>query len=278
MFHNKLAQQIRVKGHDAATLNMLLGFYGEGQEYTQFKSFNVDKYDCICFDEVLINPPNILKKIDEFMQKHPEKKYFATGDVGQLQPINWNPNNIVDKREYLRSCINKLFPNIFVLKINKRLKTDKQRNQLEQLQKDVFDPNKDIMTTLKTFGFKIINKMSDVKTQHNICYFNFRTNEVNKHVHTKLIKSKPKERIIINKVEYWQGLELICKEHFKEKGKKLYVNYSYNLTAINQKDFTVKDIVEGTTLTLPINKITKHFSLPMRILVIAFKASQSTIL
>jgi len=172
---NKLAQQIRVKGHDSATLNMLLGFYGEGQECTQFKAYNIDKYDVICFDEILINPPAILKKIDEFMNKHPEKKYFATGDVGQLQPINWNPNNIKDKREYLKACINEMFPNKFVLKVNKRLKTDKQRKQLEQLQKDVFDPKKNIMATLKSFGFKVITNMADVKTQHNVCYFNFRT-------------------------------------------------------------------------------------------------------
>src|SRR5690606_31988955 len=52
--YNKLCQQIKIKGHDAATLNMLMGFYGEGEDYKQFKSFNVDPYDCICYDEILI--------------------------------------------------------------------------------------------------------------------------------------------------------------------------------------------------------------------------------
>ena len=41
--YNKLAQQIRSKGHDAATLNMLLGFYGEGEELKKFKSVSVDE-------------------------------------------------------------------------------------------------------------------------------------------------------------------------------------------------------------------------------------------
>ena len=104
---NKLAQQFRTKGHDSVTLNMLLGFYGEGEQYTQFKAFNVDAYDCICFDEVMINPPNILKKIDLFMKQHLTKKYFPTGDVNQLQPINWDPNNISDKRAYLTSCLDR---------------------------------------------------------------------------------------------------------------------------------------------------------------------------
>src|SRR5688500_5709349 len=71
---NKLAQETRSKGHQAITLNMLLGFYGDGQEYRQFSSYNVEDYDCICFDEIMMNPPHILKKIDEFINAHNDKK------------------------------------------------------------------------------------------------------------------------------------------------------------------------------------------------------------
>ena len=85
---------------------------------------------------------------------------MPTGDVNQLQPINWKPNNILNKRDYLNSCVSHLFPNQFTLKINKRLKTQEQKNKLEQLYKDVFDTKKDIMETLKTNGFKIITKFS----------------------------------------------------------------------------------------------------------------------
>ena len=258
--YNKLAQQIRTKGHDAATLNMLLGFYGEGEEIKHFKSVEVSKYDCICFDEIMINPPKILKKIDLYMMQHPDKKYFATGDVNQLQPINWTPNNVKDKREYLSSCIRRLFPNKFTLKINKRLKTQEQKDKLAQLYLDVFDTKKDIMETLKHHGFKIITEFSQVKTLSNICYFNYRTNEVNKYVHSKLVK-KPSSAIKIKGVEYWKELNLTCKKHHKEKGKKLFVNYSYNLSSISDKVFTVVDPVEGTSMTLPTAKL-NHFSLP----------------
>ena len=47
---NKLAQQTRVKGHDAITLNMLLGFFGDGKDYVKFSQYDISKYDCICFD------------------------------------------------------------------------------------------------------------------------------------------------------------------------------------------------------------------------------------
>ena len=50
---NKLVQQARVKGHDA-----LLGFFGDGKDYVKFSQYDISKYDCICFDEILINPPH----------------------------------------------------------------------------------------------------------------------------------------------------------------------------------------------------------------------------
>ena len=118
---NKLAQQTRVKGHDAITLNMLLGFFGDGQQYVKFSQYDTSKYDCICFDEILINSPDILQKVDIFMKQNPKKKFFATGDVDQLQPINFTPNNVTNVRSYLLNCINQMFPNHITLKINKRL-------------------------------------------------------------------------------------------------------------------------------------------------------------
>ena len=130
---NKLAQQMKVKGHHAVTINKLLGFYGDGQEYVKMNSFDVTAYDCICFDEIMMNSPKILQKIDTFMKQHPAKKFFATGDIDQLQPIDFQPNNVVHVQKYLVDCVNQMFTNQITLTISKRLKTDEQRNSLSQL-------------------------------------------------------------------------------------------------------------------------------------------------
>ena len=74
---NKLAQQTRIKGCDAITMNMLLGYYGDGKDYIKTVTYDISKYDHICFDEILINPPDILHKIDVFMNKNTDKKFFA---------------------------------------------------------------------------------------------------------------------------------------------------------------------------------------------------------
>ncbi|MBS1736426.1 MAG: hypothetical protein JSS98_07425 [Bacteroidetes bacterium] len=264
---NTLAQETRSKGHDAITLNMLLGFFGEGKEYSRYKAFNVEEYDCICFDEIMMNPPHILKMIDVFMREKSDKKYFATGDTDQLQPFNSHATNISNPQQYLNHCVNSMFPNQLTLKINKRLKSDDDRKKLAQLKADVFNRKKNVMETLKQFGLKIITSMSDVKSKRNICYFNFRNQQVNTHVHKKLVKT-PKNHVAITQVEgkkskttnYWKGLKLTCKKHWQQKGVRLFKNYTYEITFISQETFTVKDVVEDTTLTFPIAML-DHFIL-----------------
>ncbi|HRP36789.1 MAG TPA: hypothetical protein PLS50_03190, partial [Candidatus Dojkabacteria bacterium] len=109
--------------------------------------------------------------------------------------------------------------------------------------------------------------MSDVSSKRNICYFNFRNKIVNSHVHNKLVKT-PSQYVEISqadgkktaKTKYWKGLQLTCKKHWQQKGLRIFKNYTYEITFINQEKFTVQDIVENTTLTFPIEML-DHFSL-----------------
>lgn len=257
---NKLAQQTRIKGCDAITANMLLGYYGDGKDYIKSISYDVSKYKHICFDELLINPPDILHKIDVFMLKHTDKKFFATGDVDQLQPINCSDNNVSNIPKYILNCIDHMFPNQITLKINKRLKTDEQRNKLYQLKKDIFNLKKDPLQTLKSYGFPTIHRYSQIKTTQNICYFNHYTISVNKHVHTTLVSQPKKNAFTINGTKYWPGLELVCKKHYKKNGIRMFVNYTYEITFIDNSQFTIKDIVEDKQFTFPID-ILSHFQL-----------------
>jgi len=258
---NKLAQQTRVKGCDAITMNMLLGYYGDGKDYVKTVTYDISNYDCICFDEILINPPDILHKIDVFMNKNTDKKFIATGDVDQLQPINSTANNVTDLSKYQLQCINHMFPNQITLKINKRLKTDEQRNKLYQLKKDIFNLKKDPLKTLKSYGFPTIHRYSQIKTTQNICYFNPRTIRVNKYVHETLIKPPDKNVFTIENTKYWPGLEIVCKKHYKKDGIRIFVNYTYEITFINKSQFSIKDIIEDKTFTFPID-VLSHFQLP----------------
>jgi len=253
---NKLASEIRRSGHNVTTVNKLLGIFGDGREYRKMKPMDVGAFENICFDEVYMNSPSYLRKIDRFICQHPDIKFLATGDLNQLDPIGYEGNGA-----YYDACINYVFPNQITLKINKRVKTEKQRKTLTKLKRDIFNPKKDIMDIFKKYDFKIIDKMSDIKTRNNICYFNYRVDRVNKHVQNNLIKI-PKKSVKINGIHYYKGLDLICRKHYSSsKGLRFFVNYTYNILDINKKNFTICDEFEGHTYFKLNIKLINHFKL-----------------
>ena len=185
------------------------------------KEHDISKYDVICFDEVKMYVPYYLSKIYDFINKT-NKKIFATGDSEQLQPFGFYLNNVSNVKEYLKRCIDIMFPNQIMLEHNKRLKTKEDQLRLIQIKEDIFNLKLDIGTTMKKY-FKTINRYQDVTTYKNISFFNFRSEKVNKVLQSKIII--PKNSIMKESFYYYKGLEIICKTHYKTKKVRLYTNY-----------------------------------------------------
>ena len=153
-----------------------------------------------------------------------------------------------------------MFPNQITLKINKRLKSDEQRESLCQLKKDIFNPDKKVIDTLKHHGFKMISSLSELRSTTNICYYNDQANDVNTHVHKYLVK-QPKKFFVIGGVKYWVGLELLCKKQYRAETARLLTNYTYVIKSINRQTITLCDEVEDHTFKLPIS-VLEYFKLP----------------
>ena len=79
-----------------------------------------------------------------------------------------------------------MFGNHIHLRIAKRLETEEQRESLRLLKRDIFNPAKNVMTTFKEHGFRIIHSFSEITSPKNITYFKFRAHSVNKQVHKTL--------------------------------------------------------------------------------------------
>ena len=121
--YNKLCQELKKDGFVAITLNKLLGFFGDGVDLVNAKTYDISPFDCICFDEIALYTPNLLKRIDQFMIKHPKLKYMSTGDIDQLQPFGSSLNNVKDMKQYTKQCHGLMFPTVTTLSVNKRVKT-----------------------------------------------------------------------------------------------------------------------------------------------------------
>ena len=48
--YNKLCQELKKDGFVAITLNKLLGFFGDGVDLVNAKTYDISPFDCICFD------------------------------------------------------------------------------------------------------------------------------------------------------------------------------------------------------------------------------------
>lgn len=254
--YNKLCQSLQKKGMTAVTLNILLGIGCNNEINNRMKQLDVSEYDCVVFDEIFLYDIKNLKKIHDFMLNNKEKKFIATGDVCQNDPIGIEEFT----SEYREDCVNFMFSDQLVLKECKRLKNKSDIERMTGLKADILNTRLDVMTTIKKYNLKVIRSMKDLKSKNNVCYFNFRCENVNKHVQKTLIQI-PKKSICRNGNNYYEGLNIICREHYKGKTFKLFVNYEYTIVNINEKTMKIKEPVSGEEIVLETYLLNK-FKLP----------------
>ena len=132
--YNKLAQEMRKDGFVGITLNKLLGFFGDGVDLVNTKIYDVTPFDCICFDEIALYTPALLKRIDQFVNNHSYIKFMFTGDTDLLQPFESSLNNVKDMKQYTKQCHCLMFPTVTTLSVNKRVKTEKRTRNIETTQ------------------------------------------------------------------------------------------------------------------------------------------------
>ena len=241
--YNKLCQ-------DAITLNKLLGQVID--EHMKFKKYDTSSYRCIVFDEMLLYNSRQLYSIKMYMEQNSEKRFLCTGDIDQRKPFNFGCNNVDNQNEYQLFCVNQMFPDQITLRINKRLKHDDDKAKLIRLKEDILDIAKNPIETFKKHRIKIKNKMKDVETTNNICLFNFRCDQVNKHISKNIIK----------KDGFYTGMEVVCKSHYKSKNIRLYVNYHYTIKSIKKNEIIIHEQLDNNDISLTYKVFDKHFKMP----------------
>ena len=163
----------------------------------------------------------MLAKIRKCCLDNPDKIVVATGDTSQLPPVE-QYSNTKEYAVYADECININFPNELYLKENKRLKTKEDRDRLEQIYNDIFNPNIPLEKTIKTY-FKFTNSYYNWRA---IAYNNDTCSDLSKHIRKQLGKQR----------YYEVGERLICREYFKlSKDDTLFVNYEYEITEVKIK-------------------------------------------
>lgn len=244
--YNRLCQNLKTEGYDAITYSKAFGLFKDDVEMNNIKRFDMSEYDTIVFDEALLYTPDRLKRLDKMMQMYPDKTFLSTGDTDQRNPIGF------DNEKYLAHCMNVIFRNQVLLKDIKRLVNVEDIQKWKDLKKDIFNSKMSVQEICKKHKLNTVNSLKDVKTTKNICYFNFRCDVVNNHVHENILKKT---------IKYYEGLEVICRKYEKTKGFTLNTNYIYKIKSIG-KDVIITDEIDEVDYRIPKTMLSTHFKLP----------------
>lgn len=247
---------------DAITYHNL---QGEALNGERKKPFDVNGKKCIIFDEILLFTHRQLVHTREYMQEHEEIEFLATCDPSQLEAIG----DIIDNNTKLR-YVEKLFPNVLTLKINKRIHDESMKNTLYNIERDLFVkqiPPSEIVQ--KYFNDNIISDLEQMKKDkitRGVSYLDSTAKTLNAHIHSYFQHSKKmatKVKTLVNGVTYYYSGSLICKANLKVQNNRMFPNYEYKIVKMNNKTFTLMDVLDKETMyEVSIDSIVKNFSLP----------------
>lgn len=232
---------------------------------------NLQSIKAILFDEVLLYNVDQLMKIYMFMDENPLITFLSTGDPAQLESIGDDTSN-EEKKRFIVS--NKLFPHVLKLNTNKRVLTQQDRDIIENLQIDLFTNDMPIHKIVtKYFKDNIIplDKVKEKNITRGVSYYDSSAKTLNNMIHdyynhnahyVKKGRKSCKSIKLENDITYFVSNNLICKQNFALKSGKLYPNYMYKIVDVNNKTFTLCDVLDNTNHLVSVKNIMFKFSLP----------------
>jgi len=246
MPNNLQCAEKRKDGFKSITFHKFFGISISGMENQKFKGVNLTDVKTICFDEIYMYEPYLLKRVAKFSSDHPEIKVLSTGDGNQLKPIGFDNISYVDK------CVNIVFENQIVLREIKRLNNEEDKVIMRSLKDDIFNTDLTIEQLCIKYGLNMIRNMKDVKTLKNISLFKRRADDVNKHIHNNVLKL---DGLIV-------GQEIICKKRYKNKSMLINVNYIFVIKSIKGDNIVIEDTNDNDTFTIDNDIFNEYFKLP----------------
>ena len=224
--YNVLSLEILKESLKALTMNRLTNQYKgvriKCEDETKIWKYDKKDIECIVFEEIYSYDVSSLQLIYHYMEKHPEFKYYANGDLLQLPPIDMKVS-----KEYQDYCIRQMFPKNIHLQICKRMKGESER--LKQIKDDIFKHKIPLIDIVYKY-FKVV-EMKDVTTTKNICYLNTSCVIVNNHIRKKQNKDDTLRR----------GDSVICKKRWKDKQFTFHINNVYQVKKVKDKKVTLYD-------------------------------------
>lgn len=259
--NNMQACEFIREGFDSCTTYQALGIRLNDSGEESSVKMRVEDYEFILFDEIFSYDLKMLAKVADYMEAHPEKRFFATGDPCQNQPIQ---SLTTDFDSYYYRILNRMFPNQIVLKECKRMKRE-DGEKIKRI-KSVLMKTDDRATWIRVFrdeGIRVVEVVPDKLSELDglsVCYTRNMVKKINMAVHERVSQSK--KGFMIRGVKYWKGMDLVCTVTTRLKNVNLYCNYTYQLESISDTEIVLLDPLTNDEISIP-RKIKQKDSLDM---------------
>jgi hypothetical protein len=258
-------------GVRAITAHRLMGLNRAGEKAKA--RFNIKDIKLMVFDEIFMQPLQMLRKIARFMDKHsynddltPKITFLCTGDQFQNEPID----DYKYPREYYKQAVFSMFSRVILLRQNKRIKDPAENKRFCALFDDLKDLDRSehahssaaIMNVLRRHGIPFVKTLDGLYNEPdtiNVTHYNAIADQINNHFHP-----------------HNQSPFLICENYFDVSRKAVTNPRNYNDPdndeAARYKFFTntTYEKINDTTLadkfgrqiTLKAEEIKANFRLP----------------
>ena len=275
-------------------------FIGEGQDGSHTRPYDLDSAGIkgIVFDEVLLlshaqltrlyfwneeldktyteqeGPMNLVESDsddeEEFFQEGGHlglfsRKYevIATGDPKQLEAID----DIIGNERKI-AYVKRIFPNLFTLDHNWRMKTEGDRQEMNELEKSLFSVSctKDLKAwVMRNFQDRIIKTLAEVKAlgiRRGVSYFNASGEAINTAFHKDVQDPKKGNRVLDDGLTYYVSHMLVCKKRLLSGTSLLHTNYQFEIAGFTKEAMKLKDVLTGAEHLVDYALIVSNFSLP----------------
>lgn len=260
---NKRVQELSQSNVDCQTYHNLLSIRlsDDGNDEmieTDGKTTKLRDVDYIYIDEIGMLSIKLLFKLSRVMEKYPNIKLIATGDIYQ-QTVDTHTKTF-DNDAYKTRALNSIFPNVITLKENKRFKNPKDVEALNIIKDKLVNHDS---TDSRRFISQYLQPTDNIVDIYNmifnnpdpvvcICYFQQTRKYINDLMHDLHIKrTQPHLVKTVYDHKLVNGDVLVVCEKRTTKEHVFQVNTEYKIIGFNDTDVVLENIITGEVVDLP---------------------------
>jgi len=251
--YNTLCDDFRREGLQATTVYGLLGLtVSDSGDTNDDKAKVRATAGTMVLDEFYSYPLELKLRLARFMAANPSCRFYATGDVNQLEPPGddkmWN--GIADYDAYTERVVAALFPRTINLREVKRVADPGMRDKMYRIRDDVLRSDKPLADIVRDHCLP-----TTVLRGRGVCYYNTTRERVAAKAHKAFMAAHPE--IDFKPGGYYTDQTLICRKRLRVGKATIHTNFQAVIKRFEGASAVLS--WSGVEAAVPLKQLGDHF-------------------